>query len=107
MTDRVSSSSEPGREGTSLRSEPRQKRPRTVYLLQRRYRMLSRVAALIGGAIGLALVVYSLGPPIVAGAQVPMASYIVAGAIIGALAIIPHVLVQWRWRMVKASLDDV
>jgi len=69
--------------------------------------MLGRLAALVGGAAGTAVVAYSLGPAVLAGARVPMASYVVAGAIIGALTIVPYVLVHWRWRMVKASLDDV
>lgn len=86
---------------------PSGKRPRTAYLLQRRYRQLSRLAALVGAALGVALVAYSLGPSIAAGERLPLASFAVGALIIAALAIIPYAVVRWRWRRLKASLDDV
>ena len=108
MIDRASSlPSEPGRAGTSQRGGAREKRPRTAYRLHRRYQLLGRLAAVIGGAVGSALVAYSLWPSIIAGDRVPLASFLVGAAIIAALAIIPYVLVRWRWQVVKASLDDV
>jgi len=108
MADPASSSvPQSGRARAPRCSEPGDKRPRTAYLLHRRYRLLSRLAATVGGGVGLALVAYSLGPPLIAGAPVPMASFILGAAIIATLAIIPYLAVRWRWRLVKASLDDV
>jgi len=108
MTDRYSPlPPKPPRDRAPQRGGAREKRPRTVYLLQRRYQLLGRLVAVIGGAVGLALVAYSLGPSIIAGDRVPMASFVVAAVIIAALAIIPYGLVRWHWRVVKASLDDV
>ena len=107
MTDRDSPlPPKPPRDRAPQRGGAREKRPRTVYLLQRRYQLLSRLVAVIGAAVGLALVAYSLWPSIIAGDRVPLASFLVGAAIIAALAIIPHVLVRWRWRVVKASLDE-
>ena len=83
-----------------------EKRPRTVYLLQRRYRMLSRLAAAVGGAIGIGLVAYSLVPALLAGERVPPMSFVIAAIIIGAMALVPYGLVEWRWRRRKADLQD-
>ena len=107
MTDRDSPPSpEPGRKETPQRSGAGEKRPRTVYVLQRRYRLLGRLAAVIGAAVGVGLVTYSLAPAMLAGARVPLASFVVALLIIAALAFLPWLVVRWRWRSLKATLDD-
>jgi hypothetical protein len=106
MTDRESPlSSEPERAAAD-RGGTGEKRPRTAYLLQRRYQMYGRLAAVLGAVVGIGLVAYSLGPMLAAGGRVPLGSFVVALLIIVALAFVPWLVVRWRWRLLKASLDD-
>ncbi len=107
MTERVSSS--PAARGSSTSPPPSGrggKRPRTAYRLYRRYRALSRLAAVSGAGVGVVLVAFNLGPALAAGEWVPASSYVVAFAIVAALAIIPYGFLRWRWRRLKAQLND-
>ncbi len=92
--------------GSPRRITERRKRPRTAYLLYRRYRLFGRLAAALGGAAGLGLVAYSLLPAIAAGARVPPTTVAVAGIIVAGMALVPYSLVRWRWRLIKETLDD-
>jgi uncharacterized membrane protein YbhN (UPF0104 family) len=83
-----------------------EKRPRTILRLYRRYRLLSRLAALLGGAVGIGLVAYSLLPVVMDGGRLPPTSFVVGGIIVGLMALVPYRVVRWRWRVVKATLED-
>ena len=107
MTDGVSSTRpEAGAGATQRPPAGREKRPRTTYVLYRRYRLMSRLAAAIGAAAGLALVAYSLVPTILAGERVPPTSFAVAGVMIATMTLVPYALVRWRWRKLRATLEE-
>ena len=102
------SSSRPDSSAGAIQRQPggREKRPRTTYVLYRRYRLMSRLAAAIGAATGLALVAYSLVPPILAGERVSPTSFAIAGVMIAAMALLPYSFVRWRWRKLRAELEE-
>lgn len=77
------------------------RRPRSIYILHRRYRLLERWAAVIGGAVGLGFAAFALFPPLMAGERVPAGSFVIAALLVAALAIIPYALVRWRWRVIR------
>ena len=107
MTDSASSSSSDTAARSAQRPRgAREKRPRTNYLLYRRYRLLGHLALVLGAAVGLALVAYSLVPTILAGQRVPPTTFAIAGMIVGAMALLPYSLVRWRWRKLRARLED-
>jgi hypothetical protein len=97
-------------ESAAAQQQPRrstpQRRPRTAYAIYRRYRLWSRLAALLGAVSGVALVAYSLVPIMLAGDRVPPTSFVVAAIIVAAAALVPYFIVRWRWRRIKATLDD-
>jgi drug/metabolite transporter (DMT)-like permease len=67
---------------------------------------MGRLALVLGAAAGLALVAYSLVPPILAGERVPPTSFAVAGLMIATMALLPYAMVRWRWRKLRATLEE-
>jgi len=81
-------------------------RPRTIYVLHRRYQSAARWAAVIGAAVGVAIVVAALGPALLAGEPLPPASFAIGLGIIALAALLPYALVRRRWRRIKEDHDD-
>ena len=107
MTDNAPSSPAHSDAGSARSAASRhEKRPRTAYLAYRRYRLLGHLALVLGATAGLALVAYSLVSAILAGERVPPTSFAIAGMIIAAMALLPYGLVRWRWRKLRATLED-
>ncbi len=107
MTDSASSTRAETGVGSAQRpAGGRAKRPRTTYLVYRRYRLMGHLALVLGAAAGLALVAYSLVPSILAGERVPPTSFAIGGLLIAAMALLPHGLVRWRWRKLRARLEE-
>ena len=107
MTDSAPSSPASSAAGSARAATSRpEKRPRTTYLVYRRYRLLGRVALVLGAAAGLALVAYSLVPSMLAGERLPPTSFAVAGVMIVAMALLPYGMVRWRWRNIRARLEE-
>lgn len=107
MTDSAPSSPAPSDAGAARSTAGRhEKRPRTTYLVYRRYRLMGRLALALGGAAGLVLVAYSLVPSLLAGERVPPTTFAIAGVIIAAMALLPYSLVRWRWRQIRARLEE-
>jgi hypothetical protein len=45
-------------------------------------------------------------PPIAAGERVPPTSFAVAGLMIATMALLPYAMVRWRWRKLRATLEE-
>lgn len=84
-------------------SEPR---PRTIYVLHRRYKRMARWAAMIGGAVGFAVVGAALGHSLAAGEPVPLATYAIGLGIIAIAALLPYALVRRRWRHLREHYEE-
>lgn len=78
----------------------------TAYIQRRRYRLMARAGAVVGGLAGAGFVGLALAQAYAAGEKVPPGSWLLGAGIVAVAALLPWGVVRWRWRRIRQTLVD-